>query len=181
MSTSASHTLADRFATILGETRAAMAAETARKKGLAAAVLAALLSLLEILAALVADFEAGRLAAPVPSPLPPRCAGPSPSAPDPYCDRATNPRSAGGKDEFDRGGSGARTSRLPTAGSAGGVAPPPPRLIPHAFRSLIKREGEMPAPRRPPNRSGHGRARWPPQKIGPCAEQTQCAFFVPFT
>jgi hypothetical protein len=47
----------------LGEMRAAMAAEASNRNWLAAAVLAALLSLLEALAALLADFKAGRLVA----------------------------------------------------------------------------------------------------------------------
>jgi hypothetical protein len=62
MMTTPAPSLADRFANTLGEMRAAAAAEGTRK-GPAGALLAAILSLLEAILALLVQFQAGTLAA----------------------------------------------------------------------------------------------------------------------
>jgi hypothetical protein len=77
---------ADGFSNALDELRAAVAAE-AQRGGLVAKLAAALLSLLETLAALLADFRAGRLASVAPAPCPVSAgtaaeSGPAPLRPD---------------------------------------------------------------------------------------------------
>jgi hypothetical protein len=69
MDTAASHTPADRFAINFKEMRATMAAEETRK-GLAGALQAAILRLLNAIVALLADLRAGRLAAEAPASAP---------------------------------------------------------------------------------------------------------------
>jgi hypothetical protein len=65
MTTDPTPSLADRCSLTLGEMRARLAAQGGRK-GPTAMLLAVIVRFLETLAALVADFEAGRLAAPAP-------------------------------------------------------------------------------------------------------------------
>src|SRR5262245_16473108 len=80
MMMTASTTPADPTSTRLAELRAAIAAEGART-GLTGMVIAAILQLLDTLAALLADLRAGRLAAPAPAagfdpaPVQPRAPG----------------------------------------------------------------------------------------------------------
>jgi hypothetical protein len=66
MNATASHALPDRFAISFEEIRAKMAAE-GKKKGLAGALQAAILRLLNAIVALLADLRAGRLAAAAPA------------------------------------------------------------------------------------------------------------------
>jgi hypothetical protein len=144
MSSTAPHTLADRLAITTGEMRAALAPQGTRK-GPAAALQAAILSLLEYILALLVEFQAGRLvAAPgeraarvaagaAGSPSSSRCAGPSVSAPGSgsHCASAMGTRR--GEGEFHPGGSpgtaaasaAARAAQAVNAGAGSKQAPCP--------------------------------------------------------
>ena len=138
--------------------RAALAAEAAKKKGPAAAILAALLSLLDLIVALLADFKAGRLAAA--SPAWAAAAGTregSPPQPSPAArERETLCRRS-------------RTRRGVEAGEPRTSYQLRP-LRRADERSVIRqtlrstRPEREPGGFRPPNRIAHGRPRWPPDR-----------------
>jgi hypothetical protein len=132
MNATASHDLADHFAISFEEIRTKMAAER-KRKGLAGALQAAILRLLDAIVALLAELRDGRLAAPAPAcatrtePSAEESCGSGPASGEWHRDYRmavrTAPPAARGDAGADRGpaSAGARsfTAVVPDAGSVG--------------------------------------------------------------
>jgi hypothetical protein len=158
----------------IGEMRAALAADAAKKKGPAAAVLVALLSLLDLIVALLADFRAGRLAAASPA-----WAASAPCAASPASAAGATCAAAAGTREGPQASTASReretSCRRPR--TRRGVEAREPRTSHRPLplrradeRSFVRgtlrstRPEREPGGFRPPNRIAHGRPRWPPDQ-----------------